>query len=130
MRRAARVLAALAGIAGLTTPAGAGRRAEPAAVVRLTDELQFIPSTVKVKAGDIVRWQSVSLMVHTVTDDRAKAARPADAALPPEASPFDSGNIEPPGGAFEHAFTLPGTYKYFCMPHEGARMVGEVIVVP
>lgn len=101
----------------------------PAVVVKATDDLQFVPDKVTIKVGDTVRWQSASVMVHTVTCDPAKAARPLDAALPEGAQPFDSGNIEPQG-SFEHRFTVPGTYKYFCIPHEGADMLGEVIVKP
>ncbi|MFQ5934045.1 MAG: plastocyanin/azurin family copper-binding protein [Dehalococcoidia bacterium] len=43
--------------------------------------------------------------------------------------PFDSGNIDLEG-TFRHAFEAPGTYRYFCIPHEGAAMAGEVVVKP
>jgi len=29
---------------------------------------------------------------------------------------------------FEHTFEIPGTYEYFCIPHEGAEMTGEIVV--
>ena len=49
--------------------------------------------------------------------------------LPERAEPFDSGSIDP-GASFERRFTVPGTYKYFCKPHEGAKMYGWVRVEP
>jgi plastocyanin len=50
-----------------------------------------------------------------------------DAALPPNTKEFDSGLISP-GKDYSHTFTVPGTYKYFCIPHEAAGMVGTVVV--
>lgn len=35
-----------------------------------------------------------------------------------------------PKTTFEHTFAVPGTYRYFCIPHEGAKMQGTVIVRP
>ena len=31
-------------------------------------------------------------------------------------------------GVFEHAFTAPGVYDYFCRPHELAGMAGRIVV--
>ncbi len=50
-----------------------------------------------------------------------------DVALPVGAKPFNSGNLKP-GQAYRHTFTVPGRYRYFCVPHEGAGMIGEVVV--
>jgi plastocyanin len=47
--------------------------------------------------------------------------------LPKAASAFDSGNLDPKE-TFEHTFDVPGTYRYFCIPHEGTKMYGTVIV--
>ena len=33
-----------------------------------------------------------------------------------------------PGSTFTHRFTKAGTYKYFCVPHYGDGMTGEVVV--
>ena len=40
---------------------------------------------------------------------------------------FDSGFI-PPGGDYSYTFTVPGRYRYFCLPHEKAGMVGVIVV--
>ncbi len=43
------------------------------------------------------------------------------------AAAFDSGFI-PPGGDYSYTYTVPGTYRRFCLPHEKAGMVGVVVV--
>ena len=101
--------------------------AEPAATVEMTDTLKFKPATVTIKAGETVEWTNPSRLRHTVTADPDKANDPKNVDLPDGAEPFDSGYIEP-GGRYTHQFTVPGHYKYFCMPHEAAGMIGEVIV--
>ncbi|NIR46298.1 MAG: hypothetical protein GWN99_17830 [Gemmatimonadetes bacterium] len=49
--------------------------------------------------------------------------------MPEGAEPFNSGNLKP-GASFSHEFSVAGTYTYFCIPHEGAAMIGTVIVEP
>lgn len=102
-------------------------QAQPAVTVEMTGDLRYAPETVTVTAGDTVKWTNVSSMQHTVTADAGKAQDPAHVQLPPEARPFDSGMIRPEG-AFTHRFEVPGTYRYFCIPHEAAGMVGTVRV--
>jgi len=123
------VLLLAAGAEGIGRRVGEATPKKPAAVVKMTDQLTFEPARVTIKAGETVRWKSASLLVHTVTGDPALAAKPEDAALPPGAKPFNSGNIKP-GGQFQHTFKVPGTYRYFCIPHEGAGMIGVVVVQP
>jgi plastocyanin len=107
------------------------RENEPAAAVsvRMTDELTFEPARVVVHAGDTVEWQNTSGMPHTVTADARRAAEGKEVVLPPGATPFDSGKIAP-GGSYRHTFTVPGTYKYICVPHAAFGMTGEVVVQP
>lgn len=96
--------------------------------VQSTDLLKFEPAKVVIHVGDTVTWHNASVLVHTVTDVPKLAARAADVALPEGAEPFNSGNLQP-NADFEHRFTVPGTYRYFCIPHEAAGMIGEVVVV-
>ena len=114
-----------------STPAAAASTAGPAAPtsasVSMTDALKFEPATVTVARGGTVTWTNSSATMHTVTDDPSKAANKADAALPSGAQPWDSGTINP-GQTFRHTFDTPGTYKYFCTPHEAAGMVATIIV--
>jgi len=100
---------------------------EPAAVVEMTDLLAFEPETVTVTAGETVEWRNVSEVRHTVTADPAEAAYSGSAHLPEGAEPFDSGFVEP-GDSWQHTFEVPGTYDYFCIPHEATGMRGTVVV--
>ena len=107
-------------------PADTGRIA---AEVTMTDRLLFAPDTVVIRAGSAVRWTNASVLPHTVTADPAKAARAGNVQLPAGAKTFDSGDM-PQGAVFVHTFTVPGTYRYVCIPHELAAMVGVVVVQP
>lgn len=101
--------------------------AEPAAVVEMTNALTYEPATITVKVGETVRWTNPSDVRHTVTADKTKANDPSNVVLPEGAEPFNSGNIEA-GGSWSYTFEVAGRYKYFCIPHEAAGMVAEVIV--
>jgi plastocyanin len=109
------------------TEAGNDTGAAQRHVVEMTNTLKYQPATLTIEAGDTVTWENVSEIVHTVTADPERAADPAHVQLPAGAGTFDSGEISP-GGSFERSFTKPGRYRYFCIPHESARMVGELIV--
>lgn len=121
------VLAAGGGEAGRTTEPAAPLRASDSTVVTLTNTLTYVPDTVRIAAGATVVWHNTSLLVHTVTDDPSQATIPGSAQLPTKAEPFDSGNLAP-GARYSHTFVQPGTYGYFCIPHEAAKMRGVVIV--
>lgn len=120
------------GTVGVPAEPGAGTRASEqsharlAAVVQMVGE-EFQPSRVTISAGQTVEWKNTSGDPHTVTLAPDKAVVAADAALPRNAQPFDSGTIGA-GMTFSHTFTVPGTYRYYCTLHEGNGMVGEVIV--
>ena len=105
-----------------TEPAG-----DVAAEVGMTNRLRFTPDTVRIRVGETVRWRNTSDILHTVTADPAEARRGSSVALPDGAEAWSSGNMAP-GDTFTRTFTVPGTYTYFCVPHELAGMVGTVIV--
>jgi len=115
------------GACGLGGPAY-GPDSDAAAVVNMTNGLAFQPDAVRIKAGETVEWRNRSLFTHTVTDDPLRARDPGDAELPDGAQSF-SAQVGP-GEVYRHIFTVPGTYRYFCMPHEGRDMHGQVIVEP
>jgi len=109
------------------SPAQPNDPPEPAAVVGMTNTLTFSPLSVTIRVGETVEWRNTSLLIHTVTGDPAKATVDGSVSLPPGAESFDSGNMNPEA-TFRHTFQTPGTYRYFCIPHEGTRMRGTVIV--
>lgn len=100
---------------------------DPAATVGMTNTMKFSPDTVRIEAGETVRWENTSLLAHSVTGDPSLSTIEGSAELPKDAKPFNSGMMDPEQ-TFEHTFEIPGTYKYFCIPHEGTRMYGWVIV--
>jgi plastocyanin len=106
--------------------ASAPARGDPVEV-GMTNRLEFTPDTVRITVGEAVRWRNTSDVVHTVTADPSKAVNPSNVRLPDGATPFDSGDLAP-GATFEHTFTVPGEYLYFCIPHELAGMTAMVLV--
>ena len=113
---------------GLTGPAHDAPSAKAAAVVDM-GFTSFEPEVVHIRAGQTVQWRNTALITHTVTDDKSMAANPDDASVPAGATAINSGDI-PPGEVYSATFTVPGTYKYFCMHHEDDGMLGTVIVDP
>lgn len=71
----------------------------------------FSPVLVTVPAGTTVTWFNETAIAHTIT-----ATGPGFA---------NSGMLDP-GMLFSHTFTEPGTFEYFCEPHEW--MTGVVVV--
>ena len=83
--------------------------AKGGATVRIRD-LQFQPSSVKVKVGQSVTWNNA--------DDRDHGVNATD-------NSFKSGNLKP-GSSFTFRFTKAGSFDYACPYHP--RMRGSVQV--
>ena len=95
--------------------------------VEMNDNLRFAPTEITIKAGDTVEWRNTGSVRHTVTADPGRAPGSKNIALPASAETFDSGWVKG-GQVFRYTFSEPGVYRYICLPHEGARMFGTVIV--
>lgn len=97
----------------------------------------FTPPQVTVSVGDEVVWRNTSSRGHTVTA--------YEDSIPDGATYFASGGYDTEaaareafrtelggridgGDSYSHAFEVPGTYEYVCIPHEQAGMVGTVVV--
>lgn len=104
-----------------------GKESKQLTIIQMTNEFRYVPNRVKINRGDTIEWKNVSQVVHTVTADRVRAANPNNVVLPKAAKPFDSGDIQP-GRSFTYTFSVPGQYRYFCVPHETFGMVGEIEV--
>ena len=104
------------------------RAATSSVVIKLGDAPpMYEPANVTIKVGETVEWLNNGGLVHSVTAVPAEASSPKDVALPGGAATFDSGFM-PPGSKFQYTFTVPGTYRYFCVPHEALGMIGTVVV--
>lgn len=135
-RRAVVLSLAGASVAGLSRPKLARAKNNktqiiPASadtvVVNMNNALKFVPDVITIKAGTTVEWRNVESYPHSVTADKSIAANPANVELPRGAKAFNSGRIDG-GNSWQYTFTIPGIYRYFCIPHEDARMLGTVVV--
>lgn len=123
------VMAACSSSQTSSTPSASGTsiRSGTQYTIKMTDQLKFDPAELTIPKGATVTWQNTGQVPHTATDDPSKAANKADASLPAGASPWDSGMMNA-GQSWSYTFTVPGEYKYFCIPHEAAGMVGTITV--
>lgn len=100
----------------------------------------FKPEEHTISAGDTVVWKNTSSRAHSVTA--------YEDAIPADAQYFASGGFESEqaarkswvrqkgrdggkvlgGKTYKHTFEVPGTYNYFCIPHEVVGMVGTITV--
>jgi plastocyanin len=100
----------------------------PPIVVKMIDmPATYQPAKLTIRVGETVEWKNLGNSVHHASSDPSEAVNPADVSNPPGAKPFDSGFLQP-GQTFTYTFTVPGTYKYICAPHETSGMEGEVVV--
>src|SRR3546814_810099 len=95
--------------------------------VKMNDSLRFVPTEVTIKVGDTVEWRNVGVVPHTVTADPGRAPTSRNIELPTGTRTFDSGWVTR-GKWFRYTFDKPGVYRYVCLPHERAEMLGTVIV--
>ena len=117
------------GIAGYLNGGSATSR-----TVEMATEFTFDPETITITPGGTVTWMNTSDVDHTVTayeDGIPDAATYfASGGFESERSPRDrvnKGRIAP-DNEYEQAFEQPGTYQYYCIPHESSRMIGTVRV--
>ena len=95
--------------------------------VDMNDRLTFEPKQIEVSAGEEVTWVNIGKIGHTVTADKSKAADPSLISIPARTKEWDSGFVNEKE-SFSRTFDEPGTYRYICIPHQGAGMVGTVVV--
>lgn len=120
----------------LVAVAGACAGADDGASVDMAAGQRFEPERITVDAGQTVVFSNTSDESHTVTaygDDLPSGAEYfASGDFPDEEAARDSvsdGLLEA-GEEFEVTLTEPGTYNYFCIPHEASGMKGTIVVQP
>jgi len=112
---------------GTSTYGDSSKRLPKSLKVSITDNLTFEPDSIEVFVGDTIVWRNTSFLVHTVTCDTSLSTIKGSAVLPDGADPFNSGNLKP-GEKYFVVLTVAGKYSYFCIPHEGAKMRGSILV--
>lgn len=86
----------------------------------------FDPIGVLVEPGTTARWLDDS-NVHTTTAYHPQNDNHS-LRIPEGAAPWNSDYLVNPGDRFDVRLTVEGVYDYFCIPHEGAGMVGRIII--
>lgn len=101
-------------------------------------QVGFRPDQLTVEPGTTVEFRNTSSHTHTVTSYQDAYPDGADywasggfdsqdEAVEAWASSNRGGKIEP-NDSYEHTFEIPGSYNYYCIPHEDAGMAGQVLV--
>ncbi|MDQ3620727.1 MAG: plastocyanin/azurin family copper-binding protein [Actinomycetota bacterium] len=103
--------------------------------VEMTSAQLFDPDAITVTAGTMVTWSNDDAQTHTVTaydDGVPNDAYFASGDMPDEAAARDDlqASLLAEGDTYEVTFDEPGTYRYFCIPHEQQGMKGEIVVEP
>ena len=95
---------------------------------------RFTPSQITVKVDTTVTFRNEADDAHTVTayedDLPAGAGYFSSGTFGSEAEARDglSESLIKKDEVFEWTFTEPGTYRYFCIPHEADGMTGTIVV--
>eukprot|EP01025_Chloroclados_australasicus_P018286 TRINITY_DN194_c0_g1_i1.p1 TRINITY_DN194_c0_g1~~TRINITY_DN194_c0_g1_i1.p1 ORF type:complete len:155 (+),score=30.95 TRINITY_DN194_c0_g1_i1:156-620(+) len=85
--------------------------------------LVFSPNSITVKAGEEITWVNNKGFPHNIVFDEDEVPEGVDAdALSNE------DYLNAPGETVVRKLTVPGTYGYYCEPHQGAGMKGSITV--
>lgn len=86
-------------------------------------ELGFYPNKITVAKGETVEFVNNKAFPHNVVfdEDNVPAGVNADAISHED-------YLNGPGEKVTNKFDTPGTYGYYCEPHQGAGMQGTIIV--
>ena len=85
--------------------------------------LVFEPSEFTVKAGEAITFKNNAGYPHNVVFDEDEVPSGVDAAKISQEEYLNA-----PGETYSVTLTVPGTYGFYCEPHQGAGMVGKVTV--
>ena len=95
---------------------------------------RYDPSPLTIKVGDTVKWINVSGGPHNVAfypdSIPSGAADALNADMPNRMAPLNGPLVTDSLGAYQVTFANapPGTYKYYCIPHEAMGMKGTLII--
>merc|ERR1719198_1015602 len=114
--------AAAAGALALTLATGSAN----AATVKLGSDsgaLVFEPSTITISKGETVTFVNNRGFPHNVVFDEDEIPAGVDV----DAISHED-YLNGAGDEVSNTFDVKGTYAYYCEPHQGAGMVGKIIV--
>lgn len=93
-------------------PPGADAEAETTKVLVTTGAHEFSPQTLTIRVGDRVTWINQDHNAHSLVSAGSTSRHTAQG---PEALFINATLL--PGSRYTHAFTVGGTYYYFCADH-------------
>ncbi|CAN6329865.1 unnamed protein product [Urochloa humidicola] len=126
LRKAAGTAAvAVAASAALLAPLSGAAMAKEVLLGADDGGLAFVPSEFTVKAGETITFKNNAGFPHNVVFDDDEVPAGVDAAA---ISQGDEELLNAPGQTYTVTLTVPGTYGFYCSPHQGAGMVGKVTV--
>ncbi|MBC5815162.1 MAG: hypothetical protein GIW97_01340 [Candidatus Eremiobacteraeota bacterium] len=97
--------------------------------------LDFYPNTLTIDAGDAITWTNTTSIPHTISIPPAGQTPPPGPPQPPvgsgsfDGSAYISSGFMNTGGSYVVRFTVPGTYKVYCLVHQ-PEMVATIVVQP
>jgi plastocyanin len=99
-------------------------------MVDMADGRVFEPGELTVAAGTTVVWANSSSELHTVTSDAEgdDYFGSGDFSSGAEARKNLKEALIEPGAEYSFTFDEPGTYSYYCIPHEDQNMRGRITV--
>lgn len=109
-------LGALGSVGAASLVAAGAGRAQENPTVQMGNNY-FDPVGLFVEPGTTVRF---------AIDAGSHSATAYESRIPDGATAFDTGVIS--SGSVSVTFDTPGTYDYFCKPHESVGMVGRIVV--
>ncbi|EMA50875.1 MULTISPECIES: plastocyanin/azurin family copper-binding protein [Halococcus] len=131
-------LGAAAGVTAVFAGCTGQSRQEGDDEIGMSSSAFLQPENFEPRVGEAVVWRNTGSRTHTVTA--------YESGIPDGATFFASGGFESTkaardawlqrggggiasGETFEVTFEVPGTYNYFCIPHERGGMVAQFTVV-
>jgi plastocyanin len=102
--------------------------------VTMSDSFVFEPKEITVAPGETITFSNTSSNVHTVTavedslPEGAKYFASGGFSSEKEARDNISEGLLRAGDRYEVTLDKPGTYQYFCIPHESSGMAGTIVV--
>ncbi|KAL1193174.1 Plastocyanin major isoform [Cardamine amara subsp. amara] len=87
--------------------------------------LAFVPNEFSIAKGEKIVFKNNAGFPHNVVFDEDEIPSGVDVT---KISMDDQDLLNSAGETYEVALTEPGTYSFYCSPHQGAGMVGKVTV--
>ncbi len=93
-------------------------------IVKMTNDYEFVPSSLTIKKGDSVEWVVTGTRPHEVASGTVTLTEDGREGVPDGL--WDSGKMA--SGSFTYTFNTTGTFPYYCDSHVDVGMIGEIKV--